>query len=106
MSAPCGDAQQQQQLPSVSWCSTAGLGCDGCSKAKSLPNTWIDRCMCLLVPCLLPRSLHSHFPAGVKRSASGEVAAFSAKKQKTSPLAAYQQAQEHLRNQNARHVRK
>ncbi|KAL3142668.1 hypothetical protein ABBQ38_002974 [Trebouxia sp. C0009 RCD-2024] len=39
---------------------------------------------------------------GMKRSASGEAAGASAKKQKTSPLVAYQQAQEHLRNQTAR----
>ena len=41
----------------------------------------------------------------MKRSASGEVASASAKKQKTTPLAAYQQAQEHLRAHMARQVR-
>jgi len=42
--------------------------------------------------------------AGIKRSASGEAASASAKKQKTTPLATYQQAQEHLRAQMARQV--
>ncbi|KAL0051203.1 hypothetical protein WJX82_003707 [Trebouxia sp. C0006] len=40
--------------------------------------------------------------SGIKRSASGEAASASAKKQKTTPLATYQQAQEHLRVQMAR----
>ncbi|DBA81783.1 TPA: hypothetical protein ACH3X1_007513 [Trebouxia sp. C0004] len=40
--------------------------------------------------------------SGIKRSASGEAASASAKKQKTTPLATYQQAQEHLRAQTAR----
>lgn len=42
--------------------------------------------------------------AGVKRTASGEAAAAAAKKQKTTPLATYQQAQEHLRTHTARFV--
>ena len=42
--------------------------------------------------------------AGIKRSASGEAAAAAAKKQKTTPLATYQQAQEHLRSQPTHHV--
>ena len=41
---------------------------------------------------------------GMKRSASGESGAGSAKKQKTA-LATYQQAQEHMRAQQARQVR-
>ncbi|KAA6424916.1 MAG: hypothetical protein FRX49_05090 [Trebouxia sp. A1-2] len=39
---------------------------------------------------------------GIKRSASGEAASASAKKQKATPLATYQQAQEHLKAQMAR----
>ena len=42
--------------------------------------------------------------AGIKRSASGDAAPAAAKKQKTTPLAAYQQAQEHLRSHTPRHV--
>ena len=102
MSAPYGDAQQQQQIPSAVWCDAADLACDGCSKAKSLSNKRLYRLGVLLAVMVIPLS----FLVGVKRSASGEVAAASAKKQKTTPLAAYQQAQEHLRSQNARHVRK
>lgn len=40
---------------------------------------------------------------GIKRSASGESGAGNAKKQKTA-LATYQQAQEHIRAQQARQV--
>ncbi|KAL0026679.1 hypothetical protein WJX79_003431 [Trebouxia sp. C0005] len=40
--------------------------------------------------------------SGIKRSASGEAASASAKKQKATPLATYQQAQEHLKAQMAR----
>ena len=66
ISAPYGDTQQQQQqLQSASWCSTADLCCDARSKAKSLPN----KRLYMLVSCLLPWPFHSIF--GVLQASSG-----------------------------------
>ena len=87
-------------FPSPAWYGAADLACDSPSQAKPL----LSKRLHMLVFGLLLWKFCSCFLVGVKRSASGEVAAASAKKQKTSPLVAYQQAQEHLRNQNARHV--
>ena len=96
VSAPRSEAQQQQQqFPSAARCGVADVGCGGCSRKQNIDPANV-----------LSDSMVSPFPfdVGIKRSASGEAAAAAAKKQKTSPLAAYQQAQEHLRSQNARHV--